>query len=158
MTCYHAVEPEVAGGWGSKTELTRTPGRPDVFHKLEYRFEGWLGDALLESTPCFIATERLAVEIQKAKLSGVKFDEVEISCSEEFDELFPGLELPKFVWLKPEGVPGNDDFGVFHSILVVSERALTLLKNVGVSNAHVEPFDQQLILSREREAKELYGI
>ena len=142
MTGYHIVEPEVAGGWGKNTEFTRTPGQPVVVHKLDYQFDGWLGDELLESTPCYVSTERLAAEIRRAHLTGVSFDQVEISKSEQFDDLYRGRELPKFVWLKIEGTPGRDDFGVTPDLrLVVSERALVVLNEAGISHALVEPFD-----------------
>jgi hypothetical protein len=41
------------------------------------------------------------------------------------------VRLPRFVWLKAEGKPGRDDLGLSHLILIVSERALGLLKRVG---------------------------
>ena len=142
MTRYHVVEPEVAGGWGENTEFTRTPGQPVVVHKLHYQFDGWLGDELLESTPCYIVTERLMAEIRRAQLTGVSFEQVEISKSEQFDELYPARELPKFVWLKVDGTPGQDDFGVTADLqFVVSEQALTVLEDVGISHALVERYE-----------------
>jgi hypothetical protein len=133
----------VAGGWGKNTVFTRTPGRPTVVHKLHYHFDGWLGDELLESTPCYIVSERLASEIERAQLTGVTFDEVEITTSEQFTVLYPNRQLPKFVWLKVGGKPGQDDFGVTSGLeLVVSNRALELLERVGVSHAaSVTPFE-----------------
>jgi hypothetical protein len=142
MTSYHIVEPEVAGGWGKNTEFTRTPGQPVMVHKLDYQFDGWLGDDLLESTPCHVATERLATEIKQAQLTGVSFAPVEISKSEQFNDSNHGRELPPFVWLKIKGYPGRDDFGMTPSLqLVVSEKALTILRDVGISHALVKPFD-----------------
>lgn len=142
MNRYHIVEPEVAGGWGNNTEFTRTPGHPVIIHKLHYQFDGWLGDELIESTPCYIVTERLAAEIERAELTGVVLDEVETSKSEQFDELYPGRELPRFMWLKVDGAVGRDDFGVTADLrLIVSERALALLQNVGIPHALVEPFE-----------------
>lgn len=54
MAKYYVVEPEVAGGFGINTVFTRTEGKPMVVHKLHYEFDGWLGDSLLETTPCYI--------------------------------------------------------------------------------------------------------
>ena len=65
---YHCVEPEVAGGWGENTQFTRTPGRSVVVRRLHYSFDGWLGDELIESTPCYIVTERMAGEIKRARM------------------------------------------------------------------------------------------
>ena len=143
MTAYHVVEPEVAGGWGKNTVFIHTPGKPTVVHKLHYQFDGWLGDELLESTPCYIVTERLAHEIKRAQLTGVGFDEVEVTTSDQFRELYPNRQLPKFIWLKIEGKPGKDDFGIARGLrFVVSDRALELLKQVGISHAaSVTPFE-----------------
>lgn len=141
MTNYHIVEPEVAGGWGENTEFTRTPGQPVVVHKLHYQFDGWLGDELVESTPCYIVSEKMAGELQQAQLTGFALGDVETTTSEQFRELYPDRELPKFLWFKIEGAPARDDFGVTPDLqLVVSDRALEVLAGVGISNALVEPF------------------
>ena len=141
MSNYYVVEPEVAGGWGENTEVTRIPGQPVIVNKLHYDFDGWLGDELLESTPCYIVTERLADELKRLRLEGVEFDDVEVTKSEQFEEIYPGRELPKFKRLKVRGLPGKHDFGVTADLmLVVSEKAMEALKNFGLSNAVVEPF------------------
>src|SRR6266404_234454 len=122
---YYRIEPEVAGGWGKNTLFTRTPGKPTVVHKLHYQFDGWLGDEILTSTPCFIVSERLSQEIERAQLTGVRFGDVEVTTSDQFKELYPGRQLPRFVWLRVTGSAGHDDFGIAPSLrLVVSERAL----------------------------------
>jgi hypothetical protein len=115
---------------------TTTPGKPTVVHKLHYEFDGWLGDEFLESTPCYIASKRLAREIELAQMTGASFDVVEVTTSELFEELYPGRKLPEFVWMKIVGIPCQDDFGISSGLqLVVSERALALLKSAGFSHA-----------------------
>ena len=110
-------------------------------HKLHYEFQGWQGDELLESTPSFIVSERGAREIQKTQLTGVTFDEVEVTTSEQFQELYPTRQLPKFVWLRIEGTAGQDDFGTApDGRLIASERALGLLRELGISHALVAEF------------------
>lgn len=137
---YHAIEPEVAGGWGENTRVKRIAGQPDIVEALDYEFDGWGGDELLESTPCFIVTERLANEIVRAGLSGIVFDHVEISKSGQFEDWYPGRTLPKFLWMKVEGEAGRDDFGINSDlILVVSDRALAVLKSGQLDNAIIEP-------------------
>jgi hypothetical protein len=96
----------------------------------------------LESSGCYIVTERMAREIERAQLTGVRFDEVEVTTSGEFDDLYPDRQLPKFVWLRVEGKPGDDDFGLAQGVrLVVSDRALEVLRRIGMSNALVTPFE-----------------
>jgi hypothetical protein len=142
VTSHYTIEPEVAGGWGEQTEFTRKPGCPVVVHKLHYEFDGWLGDELLESTPCFIVTERMLTNLQQARLTGFNVHELLVSKSDQFDELHPDRTLPPFVWLEIVGEPGADDFGISpDGRLVVSDRALTVLREIGIANAGVEPFD-----------------
>ncbi|WP_426303951.1 hypothetical protein ACN9MJ_13105 [Acidovorax facilis] len=132
---YYFIEPEVAGGFGEETVIDRSSGRMEV-KVLHYKFEGWLGDELLESTPCFIASEQLAARIKDENLSGVGIDKVKVTKSDEFNDFHPEVELPNFVWLKVNGVPGGDDFGVTADLkLIVSEAALQLLTLNGVSHA-----------------------
>ncbi|HKB91644.1 MAG TPA: hypothetical protein VKC60_14085 [Opitutaceae bacterium] len=53
---YYYIEPEVAGSLGENTVIHREVHPPRV-SKLHYRFDGWLGDVLLESFPSFIVAE-----------------------------------------------------------------------------------------------------
>ena len=139
------LEPEVAGGFGDNTIIenfnnVRAKGeRPKVAH-LHYEFMGWPDDEILERTPCFIVTESLAKDIQKSSLNGYTFENVEISKGDEFEELYPNRDLPKFIRLIPNGLVeviddsykewSGDDFCMSQkSCLVVSERAFKMLKS-----------------------------
>ncbi|MGA2404873.1 MAG: hypothetical protein ABSG91_24750 [Syntrophobacteraceae bacterium] len=140
---YYQLEPEVAGGFGEHTVIDRASGKM-VVRKLHYEFDGWLGDELLESTPCFIVSERLARQIERAQLTGISFDDVEVTKSDQFEELYPNRQIPKFIWLKIQGEAGRDDFGIAPGLmLVISERALEVLKGLGISNALVTPFEKR---------------
>jgi hypothetical protein len=77
-TRYFTVEPDVAAGWGEHTVFTRAPGKRTVVHKLHYQFDGWLGDELLETSPCFIVSERIARKIELAQLRGARFEEAKL--------------------------------------------------------------------------------
>ena len=51
------------------------------------------------------------------------------------------MKLPSFVWLKPDGVAGQDDFGTApDGQLMVSRRALEVLIGCGVTYCDVAPF------------------
>lgn len=140
---YYILDPEVAGGWGKNTVFTRTPGRPTMVHKLHYNFDGWLGDELLETVPCFIVTQKLADLIQAARATGAEFDHVEVSKSKQFEDFYPDRRLPQFVWLKVNGIAGKDDFGLSdRHRLVVSERILEILKSRPFSQCGVSPYQE----------------
>ena len=74
-------------------------------------------------------------------MAGAKFDDVEVTTSEEFRELYPNRQLPIFAWLRVEGTAGEDDFGIASDgRLVVSGNALRVLRGVGISQALVTEF------------------
>ena len=138
---YYVVEPEVAGGLGENTVMDRSVQPPKIA-RLHYDFDGWLGDVLLESFPCFIATEGVVRELMSMRSTGVSFGHVEITKSEQFDEIYPGRQLPEFRWLKVSGKPGVDDFGLTDDFrLVVSQRVLHVLQSHGLDNATVDSFN-----------------
>ncbi|MBU0865710.1 MAG: hypothetical protein KJ789_13575 [Alphaproteobacteria bacterium] len=136
---FYYLEPEVAGGLGPKSETHRDDGKL-VVTRLNYEFDGWLGDALLETTPCFIVTDEARQFIDRAALTGVSFSDVEITRSGLFTDLYGEKALPHFWWMIVEGEPGADDFGMSSELrLVSSERALSILRQVGLMHAVVEP-------------------
>jgi hypothetical protein len=138
---YFYIEPEVAGGLGENTILDHSVHPPRV-ERLNYEFDGWLGDGLLEAFPCLIVTRGGADAIEAAKLTGVEFAEVEVSVSEQFQMYEHDVELPPFVWLRVSGVAGRDDFGIAVDLrYVLSQRALDALQPVGLDHADIEPFD-----------------
>jgi hypothetical protein len=137
---FKSIEPEVAGGIGADTKLDTTVHPPTVY-QLHYEFGGWLRNDIVESFPCFIVTENLKEAILKSRLSGVDFDYVKVTTSNEFDELYPGLVLPPFNWMKILGKAGEDDFGISDKLLlVISEKAYNLLSLFDISAADVHDY------------------
>ncbi len=137
---YYYIEPEVSGGLGENS-VVDTSVHPPVVSKLHYQFDGWLGDDLLETFPCYIITEQLKDEIDSTGLSGCQFYGVEVTKSDQFDELYPGKELPGFYWLKINGKAGKEDFGIADDHrLVVSEKTMLILKKNNIDQADIEEF------------------
>ena len=140
---YYELEPEVAGGLGPKTDIDNTV-HPPVVTRLHYEFDGWAGDALLASFPCYIVTQQLKEEFAKAELTGYEFAEVFGSVSPEFEELLPGVDLPNFFWLKATGEAGTGDFGLSPGFsLVVSQRVMAILGKVDVSHCDKSDYVDQ---------------
>jgi hypothetical protein len=137
---YFVLEPEIAGGWGERTVADTSVFPPEV-SSLHYRFDGWLGDELLEAFPCFVVTERLATRLRRSGFTGFRLQAVEITTSEEFDALYPDRALPLFKWLRPVGKAGADDFGLSATHrLVVSARALAMLRKFRFRECEVAEF------------------
>src|SRR5690606_23050654 len=120
--------PEVAGELGPNTDMDASVHPPRV-SRLHYEIADWLGDDLLESFPCFVVTERLATELEKAGLDGFTLDDVQVTLSPEAEELLEDVEIPTFKWLRVDGTAGEHDLGVTATAqLVVSDRALEVLR------------------------------
>lgn len=125
---YYSVEPEVAG---RATVERRAESRPT----LTYVFDGWRGDALLESYPHVVVTEQLATELDRARLDGYEFGPATTEASETFRRLYPDQTPPSCRWLRVDGEAGCDDVGTdADGILVVSEDALDRIERVGFDN------------------------
>jgi len=134
------IEPEIAGGLGEAT-IIDTSCHPPKIKELEYKFDGWLGDDILEAFPCYIITEDLAKAILANTLKGVSFKPVKTTKSDEFSELFPDLKLPDFQWLIIEGSGCLDDFWLTNDCrLAVSDLAFTLLKDFKIKHADITIF------------------
>jgi len=135
---FKIIEPEVAGGLGDKTLLDNSV-HPPFINKLHFEFEGWLGDDILETFPCFLVTESLKNKIEDENLAGITFDDVLITKSSIFIEMYPDKMLPKFYWAKINGTFVKSDFflGADHR-LVISKKAYELLSHFKIAHALIE--------------------
>jgi hypothetical protein len=71
--------------------------RPPRIAKLNYEFDMWPRDPLVEAVARYIVTESLKEKIAALRPSGVSFGLVEISKSGQFKDRYPNHELPQFV-------------------------------------------------------------
>lgn len=153
------LEPEVSGGHGENTiygteEEIATEGISKKVKYLHYEFEGWLGDDLLESTPAFIVSSRLATELENSDFIDYKLEECLITKSDMFIEMYPEKELPEFIRFIPLGkveVEGENfkNWSGHHFCLsskgelVVTQEALDFLKKFSIDNCFITPLTQE---------------
>ncbi len=136
---YFYAEPEVPGGLGADTVLDQSTHPPRV-ENLHFEFSGWLGDDLIESFPCYLASDRLVAALSRGNLTGYSLAPVKITRSDEFLELFPDTELPHFHWLRISGSAQTDDFGISKDHrLVMSASARTLLESFSMAQCSFSP-------------------
>jgi hypothetical protein len=134
------LEPEVAGGLGADTAMDSSV-HPPMVSALHYEFEGWLGDDLLETFPCFIVTERLKSALEDAGSTGCSFAPVKVTVSDSFAECYPDRALPQFYWLRVTGTPEKDDFSLASDHrLLVSDEALDVLRAFTIEHCEVLPW------------------
>ncbi len=137
MSPFYELEPEVAGGWGDNT-VADTTVHPPVVSVLHYIFDGWLGDAIVESFPCYLVTDALANALSSTHLSGFDLRNVLVQTSEQFAELYPDCVLPTFRWLHVTGSPCLDDFGISaKNVLVASTAALAVIRDHRCDNCDI---------------------
>lgn len=129
---YYELSPEVAGELGPQSVI-HTDKYPPLVEKLEYIFQGWLGDELLESFPCFIVSKRLGELLKDANLTGFHLEDMDIKTSDEFKDLYPNRELPDFVRIVIDGRRYVDDFGLSVDYkLIVSETAMKVIRRIPI--------------------------
>lgn len=135
---FRIIEPEVAGGLGSETQLDNTV-HPPLIKKLHFVFEGWLGDDIIETFPCFLVTRRLMEGVVKRALTGISFDVVQITKSPDFMVMNSDVILPEFCWAKINGTSTDFDFFLANDHrLVISERVYELFKQFKLKHALLE--------------------
>ena len=138
---YFYIEPEVAGSSEGPNSVMDRSVHPPIVSRLHYEVAGWDGDVLLTSFPCFIITQDAMNKLMEGGATGARFADVEVTTTYPFRELYPDTELPRFVWFQITGRAGRDDFGMAADHrLVISERALDILKGLQLNDALIEPF------------------
>jgi hypothetical protein len=125
------LRPEVPGFiTGASYDYSIKP--PKVVHPV-LAIDGWMGDDLLASHPCFFVTERLARALKSSNLSGFELaGEVTIQPTEIYKGLNPIRGLPVLQWFQPSEEDGFDFYFEKRVHLKVSPRAWDLLKSFNV--------------------------
>jgi hypothetical protein len=136
----YIIEPEVAGQLGDSAVLNYQT-KPPIIERLHYEFDDWLGDDFLAGFQCFICTERLTESLKRADLTGYEFAECKVTKSQLFDDLNEnGLDLPVFFWFRVLGCESDDFFIAANSTLVISERALSILRQFNIDHCDIEEY------------------
>lgn len=148
---FFSLGPEAAGELGSNT-IGNTKERPHRIERLHLELTFWPEDDLIDAYT-YVCTKRLAETLTASTLTGFQIDQIyEISKGDQFEisaNSHKGHHLPEFVWLKINGKAGVDDFGLVQGPcalpLVVSERALQVLKAGELSHCKVVSFSDQTL-------------
>lgn len=143
---FYQLEPEVAGSLG-KNCVINTCVHPPIVSKLEYQLEGWQGDALIESFPCYLITHELADRLIQAELSGYRLAECRIVLSACFTKEYATNSYralprrPEFKWMQITGKAGLHDIGLSDThMMVVSKGALKILTLCPLHHCDIEEY------------------
>lgn len=137
---YFIIEPEVAGSLGSDTILDRSTHPPSV-KRLEYRFEGWLGDPIVESFPVFLARSDLVLRFKKIRLTGFQIADVKVTIADNLQATDHKLVIPPFEWVQIVGKSEHSDFFLADDLrLVISEKTRAVIEEYGVKFWAIEEY------------------
>ena len=132
---FYTYEADAAGSYGENT-VFQGQQRPREVRRLHYEFHLWPEEDLQCWISCYVGTDRLrkALEALIPSVTGIEFDEVEISGDDdEFAKVErkgrTDSELGQWYWFKITGKAEVDDFGFAGPAhdLVISERIKALL-------------------------------
>lgn len=122
MSKTYILEPEVPGGLGPRTQMDRSVHPPQV-RTLHFVFDGWLGDHIVESFPCYLVTLEFAESLAAAGITGFELAEAEVETSNQFKEMYPDRSLPSFKWLQIVGKSADSDFYITSDNRLAGSRA-----------------------------------
>lgn len=140
MSTLRVLYPSVDFQPRSAFDLNADPPRPATPHFVAM---DWLGDPLVQTSPCFFVTESLAIDLEGERATGFTINDIELEIDEQFAEFEPETvgALPKFVELRP-GLDRSSDVFLTAPLgdLVVSERVFELLLKHGLAFCGIELF------------------
>ena len=147
---FFAISPEAAGQLGNACVHGDIKERPVQIMEADFEFQFWPHDDLLDGFFIYACTAQMAEVLEKSNFTGFELAKLNVSFEERFHqwaELHKGEELPIFKWLMVKGRAGIDDFGLragpVAMPLVVSERALNLLKQFKLGFCDIETYTGQ---------------
>jgi hypothetical protein len=131
------LEPEVPGSPGPDTVWDTTVVPPRLSN-VSLEFDGWLGDDLVETYPIYAVTDRLRAALEGADVTGVAFEEMSVSKSDQFQEFFPERALGRWSRMFITGSPVVGDAWMSEkSTLIVSPRFWLVLSQFNLENCEV---------------------
>ena len=139
---FHHVRPErPCDIWSYSTLVERR------FVNMVFAYDFWSGEPLFVDVPHFFVRRSVADVLRKAALTGFEAIDVETIKSRDYnEESAQGRQPEPVCLLKVTGQAGADDFGLQCKVrLIVSDRALTLLREHGLVRARVEDHDPDYV-------------
>jgi hypothetical protein len=151
---FFQLNPQLVGSLGDETVHDGWSDRPLKIHKFQLWLKKWPEDDLVEADMYgYAGSPRLADAIKNNQLTGIEFDHVDVIEEEQFyihKNDHPGEAVPELLWFKFTGQIAVDDFGLLQGPrsypLVVSERALELLKSFSLNKCNIKDVDQSLLV------------
>jgi hypothetical protein len=119
---------------------------PDrTFRHLVFAYDFPSEDCIFRDVPHYFVTAAVGEAIEAHGIGSVIRRQVETRISEAYAQSYGTPDtISQVEQLIVTGVAGKDDFGLQQQLLlIVSERALTLLQQYGLTHAQIVPYDPE---------------
>jgi hypothetical protein len=138
---YKIIVPEIMVDLGDNTVFEESSSPVKKIVKLHINLEVWFGDDLLTNSSNYIVTERLKKALEESNFTGFYFDNMKVTEDIYFaDNYHLNQPLPKFYWMKINGIENKDDLYISDFDLYISNKMLEYLrKNFTVNNLDINP-------------------
>jgi hypothetical protein len=142
---YYYLHLWTAGDFDELTEFDRTT-QPFGISNIGLVLDIYPADDLFNSYPTIFLSDRLKSLLVFEKFDSLKFTEIlRIGKGYNFLANYPDATLDKYWQVEFLGTPCVDDFGIFNNFyLIVSDKALTFLKQNRVTNAEAREIEEDL--------------
>lgn len=131
---FHRIGPQEVGTYGPDTKIVDRNGkRTLVFLDIAAETEP---DDIVSISFYYAVSKRLRITLESHCATGVSYRPASMKAGENLLARDVTLEGLVFYELVVTGEPYQDDFGVLHHYLVVSDRALFLIKSFDVNDLH----------------------
>jgi hypothetical protein len=117
--------------------------RPDGSLEMVYAYDFWTDEPLFQDPPFYFVRASIGRILQEAGLTGFALRSIPtIRAKEWLDPENKDRPLEDVQHLEIAGRAGDADFGLQHtSDLIISDRALELLRQHGLKPTEIEPYD-----------------
>jgi len=138
---FHRIEPTRPGNVWQRSSFK--PGTRDI-ERMVFSWDFWSGEPLFHDVPYLFVRRSVGEALANSGLTGFSLREVETGKSAEWDASAGHPEPEPVMQLEVHGQHGADDFGMQNKVdLVLSDRALDLLKAHGLRRSDLFPYEPE---------------
>ena len=140
---FHRLAPQRPCDIWTYSDFEPGPAFPRRFRRMVFAYDFPTGDCLFKDSPHYFVTKELGSSISARGLSGARRRPVETRVSDAYTQSYgTPTSVPQVEQLIVTGAAGEDDFGLQDQVaLIVSDRALALLRQHGLAQAQIFSYD-----------------
>lgn len=140
---FHRIAPQRPCDIWTYSEFEPGPAYPRRFRRVVFAYDFPTKDCLFNDSPYYFIISEAGSALSALGLSGAGRQPVETRVSDAYTQSYgTPTWVPEVEQLIVTGSAGEDDFGLQGRVtLIVSDRALALLRQHGLAHAQIFPYD-----------------